>query len=79
MKVKFLKSPTGAPFFLGYSKGQTANVSDEVGVELIEAKIAEAVESGKPEKATDGKAAAAEKKIAAGGENAKKEPAKTTK
>lgn len=39
-KVKFVKSPTAAPFFMAYNAGETAEVSDEVATKLIEGKLA---------------------------------------
>lgn len=59
MKVRFLKSPTGSPFFLAYNAGQTGAVRPELVADLVEAGIAEPVEEVK--KATNKKAETATK------------------
>lgn len=54
MKVRFLKSPSGLPYSLGYFQGDTAELNDITAKELIAAGIAElviltnTVESAKP-------------------------------
>lgn len=40
-RVRFLSSPTGAPFFLAYNAGEFANVPEQVADGLVKAKIAE--------------------------------------
>lgn len=55
-KVKFIKSPTGNPFRLGYSIGQTADIKDMKLLQaLVDAKMVE------PEKAVKGKGQTATK------------------
>jgi hypothetical protein len=44
MKVIFTKSPTGA-FGLAYSKGDQAEINDELAKELISANFAQAVKA----------------------------------
>lgn len=46
-KVKFLKSPTAAPYHLAYSIGQIGEVSDEMLSKLQEAKMVELIKQGK--------------------------------
>jgi hypothetical protein len=43
MKVRFLKSPSGLPYSLGYFQGDTAELNDITAKELIGAGIAELV------------------------------------
>lgn len=40
MKIKFVKSPSGAPYFLGYFIGDEAEIEDAVAKDLIEQKVA---------------------------------------
>lgn len=60
MKVKFLTSPTSAPFFLAYNAGETALVDDTIGKRLVELGFAEQVEEeAVVERATSKKASSA--------------------
>lgn len=40
VKVKFLKSPTASPFYLGYNQGETVEIDALQAAELIHAEIA---------------------------------------
>ncbi|MBF05021.1 MAG: hypothetical protein CMP76_17225 [Flavobacterium sp.] len=40
VEVEFIKSPTGAPFFLAYNKDDSASIDVKQAAELIEAGIA---------------------------------------
>lgn len=44
MKIKFIKSPTGAPYFLAYNEGDEADLEPAVANDLIAQKIARVVE-----------------------------------
>lgn len=44
-KVKFIKSPSCAPFHLAYHTGDEAEVQDEIAVKLITAKFATPITS----------------------------------
>lgn len=45
MKLHFIKSPTGSPFFLAYNLGDVAEIeSEEVAQKLLDAGIAETEE-----------------------------------
>ena len=46
-KVKFIKSPTAAPFFLAYSIGQFGEVDAEMLKLLLENEMVEAVKAPK--------------------------------
>lgn len=48
VKVKFLQSPTGRPFFMAYSPGHFADVDHDQAKALETAGIAEIVEVVKP-------------------------------
>ena len=40
MKLTFLKPATGAPFYLAYAEGDTADIADETAIQLVEKKYA---------------------------------------
>lgn len=40
MKVRFIKSPSGSPHFLGYFQGNEAELNEITAKELIDLKIA---------------------------------------
>lgn len=40
VKVKFLQSPSSAPFFLGYNKGDVVEIDVKQAAELIDAEFA---------------------------------------
>jgi len=48
MNIKFLKSPTAAPYFLGYNAGDVANIDDAIALELIQAGMAQSVSTDPP-------------------------------
>lgn len=45
MKIRFIESPTGQPFYLAYSAGQFADLPDDLAAKLIDEKIAIAAKS----------------------------------
>ncbi len=65
MKVRFIKSPSGAPYFLGYFIGNEADIEDAVAKDLIDQKVAVPVGEKPPERAENAaskQAAKAEKR-----------------
>lgn len=67
MKVRFIKSPTCAPYLLGYNIGDEADLENAVAKDLIDQKIAVAVDtaqkpSERTEKAVSKEAEKAEKR-----------------
>ena len=71
MKVRFLKSPTGHPFYLSYSAGQKVNFPDEKAKELVEAGYAEFIEPAQPAPPDKGNTEKPEGAIAAQAETKK--------
>ena len=73
VKVTFKKSPTGAPFFLAYSKGQTGSVDAEVAKELLDAGFIETTTSASNRKTAD-KNGEGENRGEGGDDSGKSEP-----
>lgn len=46
MKIRFIKSPTGQPYFLSYSAGQFADLPDDLAEKLVRDNLAIEVEAG---------------------------------
>lgn len=46
MKIRFIESPTGQPYYLSYSAGQFADLPDDLAKKLIDDQIAIKVEAG---------------------------------
>lgn len=64
MTVKFVKPPTGAPFFLAYNVGDLADLDDALANRLIEKQFAVKVSTNaeKPENAASKLATKGEKR-----------------
>lgn len=66
MRIQFIESPTGSPFYLAYSVGTFADLSDNLAANLIEKRLAVKVE---PENRTS-KAKATKKRATVQSNNA---------
>lgn len=40
MKITFLKPCSGAPYYLAYAEGETADIAEDTAIELVEKKYA---------------------------------------